>query len=47
VVTINVWPSGWVCQAERAPGSNVTLAQDTRAGADGALSGSILTVPAK
>src|SRR4051794_27237585 len=23
-VTISVWPSGWVCQAVRAPGSKVT-----------------------
>ena len=23
-ITISVWPSGWVCQAVRAPGSNVT-----------------------
>jgi hypothetical protein len=34
-----------VCQAVRAPGSKVTLAQDTRAGAGGAFSGSIRTVP--
>ena len=26
-VTINVWPSGWVCQAVLAPGSNVTRAR--------------------
>ena len=31
-VTIRVWPSGWVCQAVRAPGSKVTLAPCTRAG---------------
>src|ERR1035437_7793068 len=31
-VTIRVWPSGWVCQAARAPGSNVTIAPVTRAG---------------
>src|SRR5437660_1717030 len=31
-VTIRVWPSAWVCQAVRAPGSNVTLAPSTRAG---------------
>jgi hypothetical protein len=31
-VTINVWPSGWVCQAVCAPGSKVTLAPLTRAG---------------
>ena len=35
-VTISVWPSGWVCQAVRAPGSKVTLAPPTRAGS-GAL----------
>ncbi len=29
-VTIKVCPSGWVCQALRAPGSNVTLAPATR-----------------
>src|SRR4030081_1950244 len=27
-VTIKVWPSGCVCQALRAPGSNVTLAHE-------------------
>ena len=31
-VTISVWPSGCVCHAVRAPGSNVTLAPRTRAG---------------
>ena len=31
-VTISVWPSGCVCQAVRAPGSNVTGASETRAG---------------
>ena len=31
-VTISVWPSGCVCHAVRAPGSNVTLAPTTRAG---------------
>src|SRR5205809_3881899 len=36
-VTINVWPSGWVCQAVRAPGSKVTLAPATRAGSGGGL----------
>ena len=35
-VTIRVWPSGWVCQAVRAPGSNVTLAPATRAGSGAA-----------
>src|SRR3982751_2825450 len=44
-VTINVWPSGWVCQAVRAPGSNVTLAHETRAGGGDECSGSIRTVP--
>src|SRR5437879_250600 len=29
-VTIRVCPSGWVCHAERAPGSNVTLAAVAR-----------------
>ena len=31
-VTISVCPSGCVCHAVRAPGSNVTLAPATRAG---------------
>ena len=31
-VTISVRPSGWVCHAVRAPGSNVTVAPLTRAG---------------
>ena len=44
-VTIRVWPSGWVCHAVRAPGSKVTLAPTTRAGAGGLNSGSIRTVP--
>src|SRR5213595_3976761 len=44
-VTIRVWPSGWVCQAVRAPGSNVTLAPDTRAGSGAWNSGSMRTVP--
>ncbi len=30
---ISVWPNGCVCQAMRAPGSNVTLAPAARAGA--------------
>lgn len=33
-VTIKVWPSGWLCQAVRAPGSNVTLTPTARAGSD-------------
>src|ERR1017187_5707194 len=44
-VTISVWPSGWVCQAVRAPGSNVTLFPAARAGAVTWNSGSIRTVP--
>ena len=44
-VTIRVWPSGWVCHAVRAPGSNVTLAPAARAGAWGWNSRSIRTVP--
>src|SRR5262245_42108885 len=31
-VTMSVWPSGCVCQAVRAPGSNVTMTAPTRAG---------------
>src|SRR5919201_831549 len=46
-VTINVWPNGCVCQAVRAPGSNVTLAPRTRAGSGASNSGSIHTVPVK
>src|SRR5438874_12494870 len=44
-VTISVWPNGCICQAVRAPGSNVTLAPRTRAGSGASNSGSILTVP--
>src|SRR6516164_2162194 len=44
-VTIRVWPSGCVCHAVRAPGSNVTLAPDTIAGSGAWKSGSIRTVP--
>src|SRR3954447_21402889 len=44
-VTISVCPSGCVCHALRAPGSNVTLAHDTRAGAGGEFNGSMRTVP--
>src|SRR3954469_10759308 len=44
-VTTNVWPSGCVCHAVRAAGSNVTLAPATRAGSDRSNSGSIRTVP--
>src|SRR5437667_12301411 len=44
-VTINVCPSGCVCQAVRAPGSNVTFAQTMRAGSGAWNSGSMRTVP--
>src|ERR1019366_3171837 len=44
-ITIGVWPSGWVCQAVRAPGSNVTLAPTARAGAFAWNRGSMRTVP--
>src|SRR5215469_9182474 len=41
------WPSGWVCQAVRAPGSNVTLAPCTRAGSGASNKGAKRTVPVK
>src|SRR6267143_1848538 len=44
-VTMSVWPSGCVCHAVRAPGSNVTLAPTTRAGSAGSSSGSMRTEP--
>ena len=44
-VTISVWPSGWVCHAVRAPGSNVTLAPAARAGTGASNNGSTRTVP--
>src|ERR1044072_8802661 len=44
-VTINVWPSGCVCQAVRAPGSKVTLALRTRAGSGASNNGSMRTKP--
>lgn len=44
-VTISVWPSGCVCHAVRAPGSNVTLALTTRAGSGALNSGSTHTTP--
>src|SRR6266566_5221834 len=46
-VTIRVWPSGWLCQAVRAPGSNVTLAPATRAGSGAWNRGSMRTAPIK
>src|SRR6266571_7633751 len=44
-VTMSVWPSGWVCQAARAPGSKVTLAPCTRPGTLAWNSGSTRTFP--
>src|SRR6476646_9803587 len=44
-VTISVCPSGCVCHAVRAPGSNVTALPAARAGALAANRGSIRTVP--
>ena len=44
-VTIRVWPSGCVCHAVRAPGSKVTFAPTTRAGAGAVNKGSTRTVP--
>jgi hypothetical protein len=44
-MTINVWPNGCVCQAVRAPGSNVTFAPRTRAGSGASNNGSIRTLP--
>src|SRR6202795_2151871 len=44
-VTINVWPNGCVCQAVRAPGSNVTCAPRTRAGSGASNNGSMRTLP--
>src|SRR5436305_13997504 len=46
-VTIRVWPSGWVCHAVRAPGSNVTLELLARAGSGVWNRGSMRTVPVK
>src|SRR6202048_419463 len=46
-VTMRLWPSGCVCHAVRAPGSNVTLAPATRAGSGALNSGSTRTVPVK
>src|SRR4051794_9227628 len=44
-VMIRVWPSGCVCHAVRAPGSNVTLAPAARAGALALNRGSMRTAP--
>src|SRR5919197_889975 len=44
-VMISVCPSGWVCHAVRAPGSNVTLAPRARAGSGASNRESMRTVP--
>src|SRR5258708_5818103 len=46
-VTISVWPSGCVCHAVRAPGSNVTRPPDVRDGAVALNKGSMRTEPVK
>ena len=46
-MTIKVWPQGCVCQAVRAPGSNVTLAPLNSAGQGDRNSGSMRTSPVK
>src|ERR1700704_2795119 len=45
--TYNVWPSGCVCHAVRAPGWNETEFTTRRAGDDVAMIGSCSTVPVK
>src|SRR6267143_6070427 len=44
-VTIRIWPSGCVCHAVRAPGSNVTALPAARAGGVTGNRGSIRTLP--
>jgi hypothetical protein len=46
-VTTNRCPTGWVCHAVRAPGSNVTFAPATRDGAIAWNNGWTCTVPVK
>src|SRR2546421_11281032 len=46
-VTIRTWPSGCVCHAVLAPGSNVTREPDARAGAFAWNRGSTRTEPVK
>src|SRR5665213_1853905 len=46
-ITYKVWPSGWVCHAVRAPGSNATRLETIRIGACGVMIGSCQTVPVK
>ena len=47
LVTMSVCPSGWLCQAVRAPGSNVTRAPKTRPGAAARNRWSTRTEPVK
>src|SRR3712207_3048250 len=46
-VTIRTWPPGWVCHAERAPGSNVTSPPVEDVLSLAAYSGSTMTDPVK
>src|ERR1700761_9452993 len=46
-ITYSVCPSGWVCHAVRAPGSNATRLATMRIGACGVMIGSCHTVPVK
>jgi hypothetical protein len=43
----SVWPSGWVCQAVRAPGSKGTVAPLNHAGSSALNGASIRAVPVK
>ena len=46
-VMCKVCPSGWVCQAVRAPGSKRTQAERSSAGSGAWMIGSCHTVPVK
>src|SRR5687767_14292211 len=46
-VTIRTWPRGWMCHAERAPGSNDTEAPDARDGSFASNRGVTRTDPVK
>src|SRR5690606_15973353 len=46
-VTTNRCPAGWVCQAERAPGSKLTYAEETCTSLFAGNSGSTRTLPTK
>src|SRR5687768_13232043 len=46
-VTISTCPTGWVCQAVRAPGSKVTEEADEREGSSAENSGSMRAEPVK